>query len=280
MLFRSIEIDGTTISHRTGNFGDLHTNYAEPANVENITARWLFSSGLTIGTGQTLQFGADVILQRLGANVLGLGSGDEVRSGNFASGVAGWQIDETGSAEFQNCWVRGELHGSVFVKDLIDARAGTLLIGKSAGSLCLDMQVPDSGTWTMDISDPPKGGFLFDNDDIIRVKGECSSGIWETWATLTNRGDAGGGVQRYTCTYQSGSKGDGVLYQAGTPVVDYGVSGDGLLLMTAELNEAPYYEVQTHAGAPWTTVTSRLRLGKLDGITSPAYGALSGYGME
>lgn len=272
----AISVDGTTISHRTGNFGDLHTNYAEPANTEIITALWTFNAGLNIPHGQTLQFGADVTLTRGAADQLVLGSGDDFRSGDYASGVSGWMVNESGTAEFQDVWLRGALHGTVFVKDMIEARAGTILVGKSAGVMTRDSTITVAPPNYVYIKEPPGGGYLFEATDVIYLKSACASGVKATWLQVVSRADMGSGEQQYTCTYQSGSS--AVTYPKGSPVVDYGQSGDGLLLMTAELVYSPYYDVITHAGAPWTTTTLKVRVGNLAGVTDPDLSP-SGYGL-
>ncbi|MCK9601420.1 MAG: hypothetical protein M0R06_20430, partial [Sphaerochaeta sp.] len=51
-----------TVAHETGDFGDVHTNYAEGDQDEEITGVWDFENGLTIGN--------DTKLYRYGANIL------------------------------------------------------------------------------------------------------------------------------------------------------------------------------------------------------------------
>ncbi len=228
------------------------------------TALHTFNAGLTIADGQNLNFGADVGLTRDAESVLGLLAGDSFRSTTYTPGIAGWSIDSDGTAEFLNVFVRGELHAAVFVKDLIEAHAGSLIVSKSGGVLNVDMAVHASSTWTMDVNDPPGGGYLFDNSDICRVKAEYASGIGDTWFVVSGRSDLGDGVQRYTCTWQNGTR--PLTYSAGSPVLDYGVSGDGGLLMTADLINAPWMSIFTHAGAPWTTLTEHVRLGNINGL--------------
>lgn len=243
------------------------------------TAQHIFNAGARIAAGQSLQFGTDVALSRAGADVLGLASGDAFRSTSYASGISGWAIDADGDAEFNNVRVRGALTTAVFIKGLIEARAGSELITKSAGILSDDMAVPGSGTWYAYVEDPPGGGFLFEDGDICQCKTEYASGVGAVWFTLSARTDAGDGRQRYTCTYASGTR--SITYPAGAPIVDYGVSGDGGLLLTADdaVGNAPFLSVFTHAGSPWSTLTEHLRLGNLNGLgdySADAYGVFVG----
>lgn len=180
-----------------------------------------------------------------------------------------------------NVHIGGELHASVFVKGLIEAHAGTLVVAKSAGTLHKNVAVPGSGTWYIYVDDEPGGtpgiNYLFDNSDICQIKSEYSGGVTEIWFTVSNRTDMGTGNQRYTCTYQSGTR--SVTYRAGAPVLDYGQSGQGYHIITADLTNAPYWEILTHAGEPWTTTTPRLRIGNLNGrwdYDSDIYGFLAG----
>jgi len=191
------------------------------------------------------------------------GPNKRIQSSSYAAGLAGFRIGQSGDAEFNNVHVRGSLTTAVFVQDLIDARAGTMLIVQSAGALDDDAVVPGSGTWTIDVEDPPAGGFLFANGDICRIRSAYSGGVAEVWFTVASRTDNGDGSQRYTCTYQNGTR--SVTYPAGAPVLDYGTSGDGGLTLTADGSNAPYLNVFTHAGSPWSALTEQIRLGNLNG---------------
>lgn len=225
-----------------------------------------------LNLSENLVLGGDAGLTRHAANQLGPLSGDAIRSSTYTSGVAGYLISDS-FAEFANARIRGELHAAVFVKDMIDAHAGTLMVGKSAGSLAADMAVPGSGTWYMYLKDPPGGGFLFANGDICYIKSEYSGGVAAIWFTVSARADMGNGTQRYTCTYNSGTR--GITYPAGAPVTDWGVSGDGVITLSADgtIGAIPNMSIITHAGAPWATQTLRGRWGNMSG----SYGVTGGY---
>lgn len=198
-----------------------------------------------------------------------------MQSSNYVANVSGWQIDVSGRAEFQNVVVRGELHCAVFVKDLIDARAGTLIVAKSAGKLYAACAVPAAGPWNVEIEHPPSGGYLFEVGDVLQYKTEYTGGVAEVWCTINARATYAAS-QHYNCDYQAGTR--NITYPAGTIAIDYGVAGQGLLRMTAEaaLN-GPYYEILTTAGAPWTPdFVVQSRWGNLNG--SYGYGATT-FGM-
>lgn len=57
-------------------------------------------------------------------------------------------------------------------------------------------------------------------------------------------------------------------WKKGATIVNYGQSGDGGVYMTASESNAPYLSIFTHAGSPWTTQTTRVRLGNLNGFLS------------
>lgn len=64
-------------------------------------------------------------------------------------------------------------------------------------------------------------------------------------------------------------------WKKGATVVNYGQSGDGGIFMTASESNAPYLSVFTHAGSPWSALTTRLRIGNLNGYlgyTTDKYG--------
>ena len=203
-----------------------------------------------------------------GTALIQVNEAGDLESANFQSGIKGWQIAHDGDVEFANAWIRGELHCTVFVKDLIEAHAGTLGIFKSSGKLAADFTTPAvDGTTYIYITDPPGGGFLFSANDWVRIKSEYVNGVYDVWGVVTNPTDMGDGTQRYTYTHKSGSV--GVTIQAGVAVADYGQSGQGYLLATADLNYAPYLDVVSWEGAdPFTGAnhTAHVRLGQLDGL--------------
>jgi hypothetical protein len=233
-----------------------------------ITATTGTIGGWTISATE-IKSGTNIVLDSSVPSIV-IGASGYIQSSNYVSGFDGFYIDN-GFAEFGNVNVRGSLHCAVFVKDLISAHAGTLLVTKSAGKLDADFTVAPAAQ--MVVEPPPGGGWLFDGGDIVRLKETYASGVHETWIEV-----AQSGVENtYNITYKSGD--NTVTYHRGTTAVDYGASGDGGILQTADMANAPWLSVFTHAGAPWTTLTHHLRLGNLNGMggySSDKYGIFIG----
>jgi hypothetical protein len=214
----------------------------------------------------------------VGDEIIVDGINQQIRSTNYVSGISGFVINgPSGDAEFNNVRVRGELHAAVFVKDLIEAHAGTSIWTFSSGSLSDDMVVPASGTWFMYINDPPGGGFLFVNGDRCRCRSEYTGGINDTWFTVSLRTNMGDGRQRYTCTWQSGTR--PTTHPAAAVVLDYGAASGAMVSITADgaIGYAPNLSMMTHAGSPWLTQTLQVRIGNMR--DSYGTGAFDRYGM-
>jgi hypothetical protein len=91
----------------------------------------------------------------------------------------------------------------------------------------------------------------------VRVKAADAS--TDSWFTVTRTAT----LNEYATVYAGGD--DAVTYPAGSVATDYGQSGQGYLLLTADLSGAPFYSVRTHDGEPWTTENEVVRLGNLNG---------------
>lgn len=255
-----------------------------------------------------------------GNELIVLDSQGDLQSGmpGFVSGLTGWQITPTGTAEFNNVFVRGELHATVFVKDEVHAVGGTLLVataGKMHSDADIDATSSDTedleivstaGGWTgttlaitstavgwtgtvleitavlnyIEIDDPPSGpGLYFFDGDVIRSKAEIDTGVTDQWFTVRD-GHQLSGYSRYSVTKESGT--DEVI-PAGSAMVSWGQVGDGRILMTSDLNHAPYLDVFSVGPSPWTgaagSTIPHVRLGQLEGVGVTAVSGISQYGM-
>lgn len=256
-----------------------------------------------------------------GNELIVLDSVGNLQSGSpgFVSGLTGWQITPQGNAEFNNIWARGELHATVFVKDEVHATGGTLLVA-TAGTLHDDavisssavdddtlvvystaagvgagvplQVVTTSGTFVgnelhvswignfINVNDPPSGpGFYFQPGDIVRSKTEVATGVTDFWLEV-NSAVQNSGYATYSVVKRSGT--DGTLPK-GAALVSYGKEGDGRIMLTSDLNYAPYIDVFTVGPNVWTgnagAIVPRMRMGRLDGIGLPGVSGVTQYGM-
>lgn len=253
-----------------------------------------------------------------GNELIVLDSQGNLQSGNpgFVSGLTGWQITYNGNAEFNNIWARGELHATVFVKDEVHATGGTMMVataGKLYSDAVIDSTTVDEDAWIVqsnevgfgsdwdvqsnvggfgtewtyqiilnyiEIDDPPSGpGFYFQQFDIVRSKTEVPTGITDFWFEIVDAMQFDG-YSRYSVIKHSGT--DGTL-PAGAAVVSYGVEGDGRILLTSDLNYAPYMDVFTVGPEVWTgnagAIVPHVRIGRLDGVGVTATSGIEQYGM-
>lgn len=206
-----------------------------------------------------------------GAHILLDGANGQVGVSNFSSGVSGWRIEENGDAEFNNINARGVFRTPVFLKEEVASIGGTFLVSESA-ALTADCTTSDGPDVTFTFNTKEN---YFSIDDIVRCKPGATK---QFWAKITDVAvDGGTGTHIHTAQFKSGDT--ETTFEKGTAVVGYGGSGQGLVQMTATLTNAPYINIFTHAAEPWTTITERVRLGKLDGITDDEFGELTGYGL-
>lgn len=205
------------------------------------------------------------------------GANKRIQTSTFSSGTKGFRLDgATGSAEFADVVVRGALRASTFLYGQILATGGTLILARATGRLYADCTIASS--FSVDIADPDgmshdSAGALWTTNDIIRLKDPLTADVW---AKVTAKTDMST-YWRLTVSLQSGSS--GVTFCKGMAVVNYGQSGQGVLWLTADDGNAPFYSVRTHAGAPWDAMTELARLGNLVGnwgYSSTTYGIALG----
>lgn len=198
-----------------------------------------------------------------------------LRSTNFTSGLVGLNICANGNAEFANVDIRGAIHAGLIVFNAQMATAGTLGVFKSAAKLRTDVTIPAGpiyGTTTVNIEVNDQDGLdhaasqLFAVNDILRMKDGLSGDTWFRVASVSDQTTH----WRYVSTIMAGSA--NTTFRAGLGVADYGISGDGFIIQTADQTNAPYLQMATHP-ATFTSqdssgtlnVTPRLRLGNLNG---------------
>jgi hypothetical protein len=202
-------------------------------------------------------------------------SGNSFRSASFTSGLQGWSINDGGDAEFANVTVRGAIRSSVLLYNAVLATNGSQIITKAAAKLKADVAVPASptyGTTTVTIDVVDQDGLthaasqLFVVNDILRLKDGIAG---DTWFKVTAVSDQTT-FWRYTASIQAGT--NNITYRAGLGVLNYGQSGAGFIIETADQSNAPYIQMATHA-ASFTaanssgtlSLTPQLRIGNLNG---------------
>lgn len=250
-----------------------------------ITAAAGAIGGWTIDTAklQKLTAGVGIILDSAtpriqvgntaGVHLLLDGAAGTIGTSNFASGVSGWRARQSGDVEFNNASIRGELHAAVMSYGEQHATAGTMVVAKGAGKLREDVTtVAFPTTFYVRIEDPDTGHLqMFESGDVLRIKDGAGNDNWLGIVGVTDSGTH----WRYNCQLLSGTP---TTFRAGAAVVNYGQAGDGYLLLTADMTDGPYYDVQTHSGSPWIDSELRVRLGNLAGITDTTLSP-SGYGL-
>lgn len=100
------------------------------------------------------------------------------------------------------------------------------------------------------------------------------------YASLNNEGGSWTSTTNtITCFYVYTKEDNKPSWTKGATVVNYGQSGDGGIFMTASESNAPYLSIFDHAGEPWDTINTRLRIGNLNGYlgySSDLYGIAIG----
>lgn len=214
---------------------------------------------------------------------------NSIRSPTYTSGLNGWNINAAGDAEFNNVDVRGAIRSSVFIYNQLQATAGTFGVFKSACKLRTDAIVPAAptyGTTTINIDCVDQDGVshatsqLFTTGDVLRLKDGLAGDTWFTVASVSDQTT----FWRYVATVRAGS--NNVTYTTGAAVADYGASGAGFIIQTADQANSPYLQMATHsatftsADASGSLITAlKTRIGNLNGsygYVAETYGAAFG----
>ena len=182
------------------------------------------------------------------------GIAKDIESDNYVSGVfgAGFHLDSN-LLEVGNIACRGLIRTAVFQKDVVNVMGGNFAV-LAGDVLDADMTALDNSTLTT------KGIIILAVNDILRIK----DGVDDEWLQVTNIASA----PVYTVTRDKASvygANTNPAWKKGATIVNYGQSGDGGVYMTASDSNAPYLSIFDHAGSPWSTINTRLRIGNLNG---------------
>lgn len=178
-----------------------------------------------------------------------------LESSNFVAGVSGWRIDASGSAEFENITARGAIRTAVFEKSLVTAFAGSQIVAKSAAVL-YEAFVAQSGT-VLKVR-PQAGAAPFALNDLIHLK----DAVGVIWLRCDDNGTLTGTDHYvYAVTKMNGTA--VTTYQVGHAAVDYGQSGQGYWIVSADgmLGASAAWALRSHAGEPWSVETTHVYAG-------------------
>jgi hypothetical protein len=192
----------------------------------------------------------------------------QIKSSNYVSGIFGTGFFLSSDLlEVGNISARGLIRTAVFQKDVVSAVGGNLAV-LDGDVLDVDMTSLDSSTMTI------KGVTNFAYWDILRIK----DGVNDEWFQVTDATSA----PVYVVTRDKASQyapNANPEWKKGAAIINYRQAGDGGIYMTASETNAPYISVFDHQGAPWSSITTRARLGNLNGYmgyTSDLHGIAIG----
>lgn len=241
---------------------------------------WTINAATIAKTGIILDSTADSIYVGSGTPRIVIdGANKYIRTSTYTSGLQGFTLDgATGDAEFNNIVARGALRSSVFLYNALLVSAGTRGTFKSGAKVRADAVIPTAptyGTTTVSLDVDDQDGLthaasqLFATNDILRLKEGL---VGDTWLKVSSASDQTT-FWRYTCIIMAGTA--NVTYRKGLGVADYGLTGQGFIIETADAANSPYIQMATHAAtfsssdsAGTLTVTPQMRIGNLNG----AYG--------
>jgi len=231
-----------------------------------------------------------------------IGNSKAASSTTFNSGFAGsgWKIDEgisvggKASAEFDNLTIRGQMSVYEMLIHQVRATNGSIWVsntGKIASS-SYGAGAIGARTYTLFFESGSGAGHGFRNADAIRAQRWSPTGdLYQSDLFVLSTDIDTNGTGSLTATL-SGSIGTGAWSDEPLAGMDYvrigNISGSesgsrqGAIYLTADDSNAPYIDVVdgvTHHSTFNTSGNIKTRMGKLSGITSARFGALSGYGF-
>jgi len=247
-----------TAPYRVDMQGNLHATSATISG--DITALTGHVGGWVINA--TTLSAANIILDSaneritLGASnpIVIDGLNKRIQSDNYVSGVngAGFLLSEN-LLEVGNAAIRGVIRSAVFQRDVVNVMGGNFAV-LDGDVLSVNMTALDSSTLTIEGTTTLAAG------DILRIK----DSINDEWLEVVSIASA----PTYTVNRDKAgmyASNNNPIWKKGATVVNYKQSGDGGIYMTASETNAPYLSIFDHAGSPWATINTRLRLGNLNG---------------
>ncbi|MBN2778649.1 MAG: hypothetical protein JXR36_13470 [Bacteroidales bacterium] len=248
----------------------------------------------TSSDGLTLSPASDLSLSPGGTSRVKATNNVRLQSDNYVSKTTGWSIGYDGWADFRYMYLE-ELQVRTFIADLEQALAGSQIIAKSVAPLAENFTIPGLGL-PADLFVSEFIGYstfrVFANGDMVRLRQFSrtvdSLTVADCWGTVTYVSTTDG-VQKYTFTRSTSTNGGtavaGTIIETGALVLDYGVSGNGIIETTAidglAGGYAPYQQIVSWTTHPVSGSVTRTRLGNLRGIfnVTNEYGLYAGAGV-
>jgi hypothetical protein len=222
-------------------------------------------------------------------SVIEIQASSAISTHDYVSENTGWNISYTGNADFRKIY-SDELWVQAFTADISQALVGSDFLTKSVSKLSANLILPNSVSSTTQMIVDDLEGFpstqCFVDGDYIRLRVIDRTGgglnIIDVWGTVkldTSFGTNGfsNGTQRYIFTATSLDEGAGLTVYKGSEVLDYGISGNGVITRTVlDSAGSPYEQITSWVSDPSisTNYTVHARLGNLAGIVN-----CSGYGL-
>lgn len=218
-----------------------------------------------------------------------LTAGKEIRTTDSVTGFlgSGWRLTNTaghGFLDIREIQVE-ELHAYQFVADIERVRVGETFVTQSMAILKADMTTPAiSSTTTMTVENVPQAaGAVFVNNEWVLLQLIDRSGggltIARAWGQVASYVDNGDGTQSWTYTHRHGTA--GLVFKAGSYVLDFGLSGDAYIHESViDGGGSPYLRMATWVTDPSVEAnrTVHVQLGNLNSITDTDLEP-SGYGL-
>jgi sugar lactone lactonase YvrE len=192
------------------------------------------------------------------------GTANSIQSDNYVSGAMGQGVKISPDLiEAGKLSGRLSIQTANFIKNNISAMGGNFLVMPS-DTLASNMTVYDTSTLTTD------GNETFSVDDILRIK----VGTDDEWFIITSTDNTPTYevIRDTAAQYTSDNNPE---WTKGVTVVNYQQSGDGGVYLTASDINSPYLSVFENGETPWSSVTTKIRLGNLNGYlgyTEDKYG--------
>ncbi|MCT4604169.1 MAG: hypothetical protein N4A59_14865, partial [Marinifilum sp.] len=250
----------------TGNSDNLHVNYRKQDG-RTAPATWYWKAG---SSGSNASDYASFYLNNLYSH-------GTVGSNSYSSGFSGsgWRVDNAGNGTLDSLTVRKTFSVYELLIQKIRSVNGSIVVSPANGKI-KSISFQHSGA-TLEVVLEEAGGFKVGD----RYRCQTFTGRNVRYYVSGNIGWISSDKKKlHIYNYTNSHTGD--IPQAGDEIVQWGstdATRQGMLYMTSSDNDAPYLDVLDGVNGADMTDKTKVRLGKLDGITDSELGNLTGYGL-